>query len=81
MRGYFNLNCKAVERLVPGGILVACSCSGLVEREDFEEMLLAVAQATGRDLQILETRAAASDHPVSITCQDSNYLKCYICRA
>lgn len=80
MRGYFNLNVKAVERLAPGGILVSCSCSGLVGRDDFEEMLSAVAQATGRDLQILEARGAAADHPISATCQDSNYLKCYICR-
>jgi 23S rRNA (cytosine1962-C5)-methyltransferase len=80
MRGYFNLNRKTVGRLTPGGILVSCSCSGLVGRDDFEEMLLAVAQNTGRDLQILEARGAAPDHPVSVTCQESNYLKCYICR-
>ena len=80
MRGYFNLNRKAVEQLTPGGILVSCSCSGLVGRDDFEEMLLAVAQNTERNLQILEVRSAAPDHPVSVTCQESNYLKCYICR-
>lgn len=80
MRAYFNLNRKAVDCLKPGGLLVTCSCSGLVGRDDFEEMLSAVAQSCGRDVQILESKSAAADHPFLITCSESNYLKCYICR-
>jgi 23S rRNA (cytosine1962-C5)-methyltransferase len=81
LRAYHHLNRLAVELLEPGGILVTCSCSGHVTREDFFDMLLGVAQQTGRELQILEQRGAAPDHPIAATCPESEYLKCFICRA
>lgn len=80
MRAYHWLNRLAVQTLEPGGFLVTCSCSGHVIREDFRDMLLGVAQQTGRDIQILEQRGASADHPVSATCVESEYLKCFICR-
>lgn len=78
--GYSRLNQLAVEILKPGGILVTCSCSGLVTRAEFQEMLGEVARATGRDIQILENRGQPSDHPVSVTCPETEYLKVMICR-
>jgi 23S rRNA (cytosine1962-C5)-methyltransferase len=81
LMAYHRLNRSAVDLLEPGGILVTCSCSGHVQREDFLDMLAGVAQRTGRDLQILEQRGAAPDHPVSATCLETEYLKCFICRA
>lgn len=81
LRAYHYLNRLGVELLEPGGILVTCSCSGHVGREDFLDMLLGVAQQTGQSLQVLEVRGAAPDHPVMITCPESEYLKCVICRA
>ena len=39
-----------------------------------------VAEQTGRDIQVLEARGAAPDHPLSVTCLESEYLKCFICR-
>ena len=54
LRAYHWLNRLAVELLEPGGILVTCSCSGHVTREDFRMMLLGVAQQTRRDIQILQ---------------------------
>ena len=80
LRGYHSLNELAVRVLRPGGLLVTCSCSGLVERADFEAVLAAVATRTDRPIQILEARGAAPDHPVSVHCPENNYLKCYICR-
>jgi 23S rRNA (cytosine1962-C5)-methyltransferase len=80
MRAYHRLNRLAVDVLEPGGILVTCSCSGHVSREDFTYMLVGVAQQTGREIQVLEIRGAAPDHPVSVTCLESEYLKCFICR-
>ena len=80
LMAYHRLNRSAVELLEPGGILVTCSCSGHVQREDFLDMLAGVAQRSGRDLQILEQRGAAPDHPVSATCLETEYLKCFICR-
>jgi 23S rRNA (cytosine1962-C5)-methyltransferase len=80
LRAYHRLNRLGVELLEPGGILVTCSCSGRVTREDFRRMLHGVAQKSRRDLQILEQRGASADHPVSASCPETEYLKCFICR-
>jgi 23S rRNA (cytosine1962-C5)-methyltransferase len=80
LRAYHHLNRQAVEVLEPDGILATCSCSGHVSREDFLHMLAEVAQRSGRDLQVLEQRGAAADHPTTATCLESEYLKCFICR-
>ena len=80
LKAYHQLNRQAAELLAPGGLLVTCSCSGLVSREDFERMLAEVGLRTGRAIQILETRGAAADHPTSVHCPETAYLKCYICR-
>jgi len=81
LRAYHWLNRLGVELLEPGGILVTCSCSGQVTREDFLDMLLGVSQQTHRELQVLEQRGASPDHPTGVTCRESEYLKCFICRA
>ncbi len=80
IQAYHRLNRAAVALLPPGGILVTHSCSGSVSREDFLLMLSGVAQKTGRDIQIIELRGAAADHPVSSTCLETEYLKCVVCR-
>jgi len=80
LRAYHRINRMGVELLEPGGILVTCSCSGAVTREDFLLMLAGVAQQTRRDIQVLEQRGASPDHPVSTTCLETEYLKCFICR-
>jgi 23S rRNA (cytosine1962-C5)-methyltransferase len=80
LKGYFSLNRLAVGVLNPGGLLVSCSCSGLVSREEFEEMLATVAVRSGREMQILEIRGQSPDHPVAVTCREGAYLKCYVCR-
>jgi 23S rRNA (cytosine1962-C5)-methyltransferase len=80
LRAYHRINRIAADLLEAGGILVTCSCSGGVTAEDFVAMLSGVAQKTGREIQILEQRGAAPDHPTSVTCRETNYLKCFICR-
>ncbi|MGO9112345.1 MAG: class I SAM-dependent rRNA methyltransferase [Thermoguttaceae bacterium] len=80
LRAYARLNRLAIDVLAPGGILVTCSCSGHVTRDDFFFMLVSVAQQSGRDIQVLEQRGASADHPVSATCPETEYLKCFICR-
>ncbi len=80
LMAYHRLNRSAVDLLEPGGILVTCSCSGHVMREDFLHMLAGVAKRSDRQIQVLEQRGAAPDHPVSATCLESEYLKCFICR-
>ncbi len=80
LMAYHRLNRAAIGLLPRGGILVTCSCSGGVTREDFLLTLSGVAQKSGRDIQILEQRGAAADHPVLSTCLETEYLKCFVCR-
>ena len=78
LRGYHSLNRLALEVLGADGILVTCSCTGYVERQMFEDMLADAARSAKRRLQILEVRGAAADHPTSVACKETDYLKCYI---
>lgn len=80
LMAYHRINRLAVGLLEPGGILVTCSCSGHVLREDFLHMLAGVAQRSERAIQVLEQCGAAPDHPISTTCLESEYLKCFVCR-
>jgi 23S rRNA (cytosine1962-C5)-methyltransferase len=81
LRAYHRINRVALDLLEPDGILVTCSCSGSVTRDDFLAMLGGVAEKARRGLQILEQRGPAADHPVSVACPENAYLKCFICRA
>lgn len=80
LRGYHSLNRLAMDVLAEDGILVACSCTGHVTREMFENTQADAARSANRRLQILEVRGASADHPTSTTCPETNYLKCYIAR-
>jgi 23S rRNA (cytosine1962-C5)-methyltransferase len=80
-RAYSRLNRLAIGLLEPEGILATCSCSGLVDRELFLDILAQAALEAGRALQFLEVRGQAADHPVSAHCRESAYLKCVIARA
>ena len=80
LRGYLRLNRAAVDVVEPGGLLATCSCSGLVDRTMFADLLGRVAELSGRPIQILERRGQAPDHPISAACSETDYLKCFICR-
>lgn len=78
-QAYRRWNSLALARLNPGGMLVTCSCSGLVSQQDFLEILAVAARDANKTLRILEQRGQAPDHPVSTSCLESSYLKCVIC--
>ena len=80
MRGYKELNLRAMKMLRPGGTLVTCSCSHHVPLAEFTEVVAAAASDTGRRVQVLEIRGAAPDHPAELTLPETSYLKCLICR-
>ena len=80
VRGYKELNLRAIRLLAPGGTLITCSCSHHVSLADFTEAVGAAAADAGRRVQLLETRAAAADHPEILTLPETRYLKCLICR-
>ncbi len=79
MRGYKELNLRALKMLRPGGVLVTCSCSFAVSEQDFLGMLTEAAQDAHRSVTVLETRAQAKDHPVLLGVAETHYLKCVIC--
>ena len=72
---YHDLNRLALEVLRPGGVLVTCSCSGLVTDEDFLSMLNRVSTGSRRPLQVFRFAHAAPDHPFHAACMESRYLK------
>jgi 23S rRNA (cytosine1962-C5)-methyltransferase len=80
MRGYKELNLRAIKMLQPGGTLVTCSCSHHVPLQEFTEVVTAAASDAGRRVQVLEIRGAAPDHPAVLTLPETSYLKCLICR-
>ena len=80
LRGYKELNLRAIRLLNPGGTLIANSCSHHVSLEEFTAIVASAAADAGRRVQLLETHAAAPDHPEVLTLPETRYLKCLICR-
>ncbi len=78
LRGYKELNLRALKMLRPGGFLVTCSCSFHVSEAEFLEMLGSAAADAGRGVRVLEKRGAALDHPVLLNVPETAYLKCII---
>ncbi|HQR47275.1 MAG TPA: class I SAM-dependent rRNA methyltransferase [Thermoanaerobaculia bacterium] len=77
-RGYKDVNRLALKLLAPGGLLLACSCSGPVEADLFQKVLFAAALDAGVPARILEKRGAGPDHPVSVDCPEGEYLKAFL---
>ena len=80
LNGYVRLNRAALGVLEPGGILVTCSCSGLVDRPTFQAVLGEVASLSHRPIRILASRGQPPDHPINVSCPETEYLKCLIAR-
>lgn len=78
LRGYRELNHKALRLLERGGVLVTCSCSYHVHEAALLETVAAAALDAGRTLRVLERRAQAQDHPILLTVPETLYLKCLI---
>lgn len=80
LKGYRRLHQLAMKLLAPNGILVSCCCTGLIQMTDLEDIVAQVVIDAKRDAQILERRGPSADHPVSVACRESGYLKCIISR-
>jgi len=78
LRGYKELNLRALKMLRPGGILVTCSCSFHVNAADFLGVVSQAARDVHRNLRILEYRGQAKDHPILVNVPETAYLKCII---
>ncbi|MBS1786531.1 MAG: class I SAM-dependent rRNA methyltransferase [Acidobacteria bacterium] len=80
LRGYKEINLRALRLLNPGGVLITCSCSYHVGEELFLEMLMEAARDAGRQVQIVEKRTQSRDHPILLTVPETYYLKCVVLR-
>jgi 23S rRNA (cytosine1962-C5)-methyltransferase len=78
LRGYKELNLRALKMLKPGGILVTCTCSYHVSAADFLETICSAALDSHRVLRILENRGQSKDHPTLLGIPETAYLKCLI---
>jgi len=78
IRGYREINRRALELLGSGGVLVTCSCSHHLSEAALLEVVAVAALDTGRKLRVLERRMQARDHPVLLTVPETLYLKCLI---
>jgi len=80
VRGYKEINLRALKLLHPGGVLITCTCSYHVAEALFLEIVGEAAIDARRRVQIIEKRMQASDHPVLIGMPETYYLKCVIAR-
>jgi len=76
LRGYKELNLRALKMLRPGGVLVTCSCSYHVSRTEFLAIVASAARDVHRNIRLLENRTQAKDHPILLPIPETAYLKC-----
>ena len=72
---YYDMNVVALNLLKRGGLFVTCSCSGLLDVAEFEDIVMRAAHRNKRRLQILDRPGAGADHPVMSNCPEGRYLK------
>jgi len=80
VKAYRRLNLLGMHVLRPGGILLTCSCSGVVGLDDFLGVLAQVTQRLHRPVQLLEVYTHSVDHPISLAMPETTYLKAVFCR-
>lgn len=80
LKAYRRLNMLAMQVLRPGGILLSCSCSGVVGMDDLLGVLSQVAHRLHRPVQLLETYTHGVDHPINLAMPETSYLKAVFCR-
>lgn len=78
LRGYKDINLRALRLLGPGGVLVTCSCSHHVSEADLLSVAAEASLDAGRTLRVLDRRIQSQDHPVLLTVPETLYLKCLI---
>lgn len=80
LRGYKEINLRAMQLMRPGGHLISASCTYHVNEQMFEDMLESAASDAKRRVQIIEVRGAGKDHPVLMSLRETRYLKCFVLR-
>ncbi len=80
LRAYGDLNRLGLSALAEDGILLTCSCSGVISEHDFVEMLRASAARTQKEVTVFRVSGAAADHPVGLHVPETRYLKAVFAR-
>jgi 23S rRNA (cytosine1962-C5)-methyltransferase len=80
VRGYKEINLRALKLLPPGGCLITCSCSYHLHEADLEAILADAASDAGATVTVVEKRRQARDHPVVLGVPETYYLKCFVLR-
>jgi 23S rRNA (cytosine1962-C5)-methyltransferase len=80
LRGYKELNLRALKILNPGGYLITCSCSFHVSEADLLGAIAGAALDAHRTVTVVERRTQARDHPILLTVPETYYLKCLVLR-
>ncbi len=80
VKRYLDMNRLAFQAVAPGGLLLTCSCTGLVSEEVFLDTLRRAAWQAGRTVQVVKISGAGPDHPFMLHVQEGRYLKAVFCR-
>jgi len=78
LSAYREINRRALRVVSAGGLLVSCSCSGVVSPGDLLRAVTEAAHEARRTLRLIEDRSQPGDHPVSPACPETRYLKCLV---
>lgn len=78
VRGYIDINFRAMKLLSKGGHLITCSCSYNLSESNFLEIIKEALKESGREAHLIEKRIQPQDHPILLNFPESNYLKCLI---
>ncbi|HMF74155.1 MAG TPA: class I SAM-dependent rRNA methyltransferase [Bryobacteraceae bacterium] len=78
VRGYKEINLRALRLLERGGILVSCSCSHHMSEAELLGVIAGAALDCGKQLRVLERRTQSQDHPILLTVPETHYLKCLV---
>ncbi len=80
LRAYADLNRLGLETVADDGVLLTCSCSGVVDEQDLLDVLRGAAARTGKEVTVLRVSGAAADHPVALHVPETRYLKAIFAR-
>ncbi len=81
LRGYKEINLRALQRLAPGGVLATYSCSHHMQDAEIRSVIAGAATDAKRKVRVVEWSHQPPDHPVLVTMMESEYLRGYILRA
>lgn len=79
-RGYKDVFRLSMSLVAPGGILLACSCSGHISADLFQKIVFSASLDAGAEFSIIEKAGAGPDHPISLDCPETEYLKAFFLR-